>query len=73
MGASGWSQVLSVPHENFRSSYSKPLTAIRNPTDLKLALSKPESYAKNFDIEYEKTLRYVLSEILYNTMEHGKA
>jgi STAS-like domain of unknown function (DUF4325) len=73
MGASGWSQVLSVPHENFRSSYSKPLTAIRNPTDFKLALSKSESYAKNFDIEYEKTLRYVLSEILYNTMEHGKA
>jgi hypothetical protein len=73
MGAAGWSQVLSVGHENFRSSYSKPLIAIRGSGDFKLALSKSESYTKNFDIEYEKTLRYVLSEILYNTMEHGRA
>lgn len=73
MGAAGWSQVLTLPHENFRSSYSKPLIAIRGSDDFKLALSKSESYTKNFDIEYEKTLRYVLSEILYNTMEHGRA
>lgn len=73
LGATGWSQVLAVKHENFRSSYSKPLLAIRGSADFKNALSKSEVYTQNFDIEYEKTLRYVLSELLYNTIEHGKA
>lgn len=73
MGASGWSQVQAIPEQNFRSSDYKPLIAIRSSSDFKEALHKSETYTKGFNIEYEKTLRYVLSELLYNTMEHGRA
>lgn len=71
MGAIGWSQVLNRYDQNFVGDEYKPLIAIRNNNDFKVALEKSEAYTKNFDIEYEKTLRYVLSELMYNTMEHG--
>jgi STAS-like domain of unknown function (DUF4325) len=73
MGAMGWSQVLLRPEQNFVGDVYKPLIAIRNNHDFKVALEKAEEYTKNFNIEYEKTLRYVLSELMYNTMEHGVA
>jgi hypothetical protein len=72
MGANGVFNVLSEPSSNFRSHNYKPLFAIRNTIDFRTALSKAESYTRGFDVEYEKTLRYVLSELLYNTLEHGK-
>lgn len=71
MGAMGWSQVLTRHEQNFVGDAYKPLIAIRNNHDFKVALEKSEAYTKNFNIEYEKTLRYVLSELLYNTIEHG--
>jgi anti-sigma regulatory factor (Ser/Thr protein kinase) len=71
MGAPGWSQVLTRPEQNFVGNAYKPLIAIRNNHDFKVALEKTEAYTKNFNLEYEKTLRYVLSELLYNTIEHG--
>lgn len=72
MGAIGWSQVLSHEQQNFRGTPIKPLIAIRNSADFKTALEKVEAYADGFNVEYEKTLRYVISELLYNTLEHGK-
>lgn len=71
MGAPGWHQVLMNPHENFNGHPLKPLLAIRNGTDLKNAIQKIQNYTESFNIEYEKTLRYILSELLYNTIEHG--
>jgi anti-sigma regulatory factor (Ser/Thr protein kinase) len=73
MGAMGWSQVLFRPEQNFVGDVYKPLIAIRKNHDFKVALEKSEAYTKNFNIEYEKTLRYVLSELMYNTIEHGVA
>ena len=73
MGAMGWSQVLFRSEQNFVGDIYKPLIAIRNNQDFKVALEKSEAYTKNFNIEYEKTLRYVLSELMYNTLEHGVA
>jgi len=72
MGASGWSYVLFNNSQNFRSNQFKPLLAIRNQNDFSKAISKAEEFTKGFNVEYEKTLRYVISELLYNTMEHGK-
>jgi hypothetical protein len=72
MGAKGWHHVLTADSKNFNGNKHKPLIALRNPKDFTLALSKTESYTKNFNVEFEKTLRYVISEILYNTLEHGK-
>lgn len=72
MGANGLFFVLSSPSTNFRSHNYKPIFAIRNRADFRTALKKAESYSHDFDVEYEKTLRYVLSELLYNTLEHGK-
>lgn len=72
MGARGWSQVLGKEGQNFIGHSLKPLIALRGNEDFKKAISKVESYTEGFDVEYEKTLRYVLSELLYNTLEHGK-
>ena len=77
MGATGWSQVLSSEQQNFRGTEMKPLIALRNKTDFEVALAKLDAYTTGFNVEYEKveyekTLRYVLSELMYNTLEHGK-
>lgn len=61
------------PNDNFHANEYKPLIAIRNSNDFKFAISKLESYTGNFDVEYLNTLRYVISELLYNTIEHGSS
>ena len=73
MGALGLFQVSTHDDQNFRGNKFKPLIAIRNPTDFKQALSTIENYTKDFNVEYMNTLRYVLSELLYNTQEHGSS
>lgn len=73
MGAMGLFHVLSDEHENFHGTPHKPLLAIRNSEDFRTALEEAENYTRTLDIEYEKTLRYILSELLYNTLEHGKS
>jgi hypothetical protein len=72
MGAPGWSQVLYNETQQFNGSPSKPLISVRAQADLSRVLSRAEAYTSGFNVEYEKTLRYVISELLYNTMEHGK-
>jgi hypothetical protein len=63
MGAVGWSQVLGNKSQNFRGHAFKPLIAIRSQPDFSMAMSKAEQYTKGFNVEYEKTLRYVISEV----------
>lgn len=71
MGAQGLFQVATDDNAQFRSTEYKPLIAVRNSQDFKKALATAESYTSGFDVEYTNTLRYVLSELLYNTLEHG--
>ncbi|MDM8559556.1 ATP-binding protein [Candidatus Parabeggiatoa sp. HSG14] len=71
MGATSWYQVLTKSYQNFKGHDCKPLIAIKNQQDCNTALLKIESYTKGFHVEYEKILRYVISELLYNTLEHG--
>lgn len=73
MGAPGLFQVSTHEDQNFRGNRFKPLIAIRNPVDFKEALNTIENYTKDFNVEYMNTLRYVLSELLYNTQEHGSS
>lgn len=72
MGARGWINVLEDENQNFKGNKYKPLIAIRNQLDFSAALAKAEEFTNGFNVEYEKTLRYVISELLYNTLEHGK-
>jgi hypothetical protein len=72
MGAPGWSYVLYQETQQFNGNPLKPLIAVRAQADLSKVLSRAEDYTQGFNVEYEKTLRYVISELLYNTMEHGK-
>jgi hypothetical protein len=72
MGALGWYYVLYQETQQFKGSLLKPLVSVRAQADLSRVLSRAEAYTKGFNVEYEKTLRYVISELLYNTMEHGK-
>ena len=70
MGLFGWSQVL-FQADHFKHHKYKPLIAVRSQDGFKRALEVAEAFTQNFDVEYQKTLRYVLSELLYNTLEHG--
>ncbi|PHP88384.1 DUF4325 domain-containing protein [Burkholderia sp. AU18528] len=72
MGARGLFSVLPNETQRFNGAKFKPLFAVRNAEDFKLVIESAESYTKDFNVEYGSTLRYVLGELLYNTMEHGK-
>ena len=73
MGARGAFDVLNAQGKQFKGDHFKPLFAVRENNDFKTVIESAEAYTANFNVEYEKTLRYVLGELLYNTMEHGKA
>ena len=68
MGAHGLFAVTTDPKVNFKSNEHKPLFAIRNSDDFKEALSSVDEFTNEFGVEYQKTLRYVLSELLYNLL-----
>lgn len=72
MGARGLFNVLQSKAQQFKGDPLKPLFALRNRSDFSSIIEKADSYVEGFNIEYTKTLRYVLSELLYNAMEHGK-
>ena len=71
MGGRGAFPVLFSSAMNFKRDEFKPLFALRDSDDFKKVIEVAESYVKNFNVEYLSTLRYVLSELLYNTLEHG--
>ncbi|WP_081313233.1 STAS-like domain-containing protein [Acinetobacter johnsonii] len=74
LGALGTFPVLLEPNQQFKGDNYKPLFALRrgnNEKDFKDIISAIESYTSGFDISYTDTLRYVLSELMYNTIEHG--
>ena len=71
MGALGLFHVSTDHKTNFRHSTNKPLVAIRNSADFKKAIEMAENYTDQFNVEYMDTLRHILSELLYNTLEHG--
>lgn len=73
IGARGAFPVLLSDNMNFNGNDYKPLFAIRNTDEFKKCIETVETYVKDFDVEYLSTLRYVLSEIFYNTIEHGYA
>ena len=73
MGAGQLFAVSTDPTTNFKYSEHKPLFAIRNNDDFSAALNKLDEFTSEFGLGYERTLRYVLSELLYNTMEHGRS
>lgn len=73
MGAPGLFAVATDPKTNFKFNEHKPLFAIRNSDDFRDALTNADAFTSSFGLEYQKTLRYVLSELLYNTIEHGKS
>lgn len=73
MGAQQMFQVSTNEETNFKSNSRKPLVAVRNQNDFKTSVDSINNFIDGFDIKYLETLRYVLSELLYNTLEHGKA
>ncbi len=73
MGGPGLFSVCFNENQNFRSNANKPIVAIRDNSDFKLAMEKTNDFSNGFDIELINTLRYVVSELLYNTLEHGKS
>lgn len=72
MGARGTFPVLLSPTQNFLGKEKKPLIALRNSEDFKLVVNGIDKFSQEFDVKYTETLRYVVSELLYNTLEHGK-
>ncbi len=73
LGADSWLTVSTDPTSNFSFNAHKPLFAIRNSDDFQKALLAVDDFSSQFGVEYQKTLRYVLSELLYNLREHGQS
>lgn len=73
LGGRGLFTVFTHDNINFKGDKYKPLFAVRNPHDFKKVIEAADSYTQGFNVEFTKTLRYVLSELLYNTLEHGKS
>ncbi len=73
MGALGLFHVSTDENTNFLHNQFKPLIAIRNPLDFKKAIATAENFTNNFNVEYQNTLRHVISELLYNAQEHGRS
>jgi len=71
MGAGSLFEVAAQENHLFPSNKYKPLLPVKNGGDLKRAISVAEDFLNPFNVEYINTLRYVLSELLYNTTEHG--
>lgn len=72
MGANINTNIITDQTIRFKSHEHKPLIAIRNSDDFKTAASLFDQFTGAFGVEYQKTLRYVLSELLYNYLEHGR-
>lgn len=72
MGARGLFSVLPNAGQRFKGDPLKPLFAVRTTDDFRQVIASAETYTKGFNVEYMDTLRYVLGELLYNTMEHGR-
>lgn len=66
-----WKEVVSS-EKSFSSEKILLPIPIRTSDDREKALEFGKKYAENLDLEYEKTLRYLVNELLYNTIEHGK-
>jgi hypothetical protein len=73
MGALGVFNVAIDENANFLHNQFKPLIAIRNQSDFKKAIATAEEYTNGFNVQYQSTLRHVISELLYNVLEHGKS
>ncbi len=65
-----WESLLNST-KDWSKDIMRPLFIV-NSNDREKALEFGKKYAESLDIEYEKTLRYILNEILYNTIEHGR-
>ncbi|WP_043513873.1 STAS-like domain-containing protein [Halomonas sp. BC04] len=72
MGARGTFPVLLSEKQQFKGNSLKPLLAVRNNDDFKSVIETADTYTDGFNVEYSSTLRYVLSELLYNALEHGR-
>jgi hypothetical protein len=72
MGARGTFPILFNENQMFKGDPLKPLFAVRNINDFKIVVDTAASYTKGFNVEYAETLRYLLGELLYNTLEHGR-
>ena len=73
LGAQGLFSVSTDKSINFKSKENKPLIAIRNFQDGKIGIERLNEFTKHFGVDYQKTLQYVLTELIYNTLEHGKS
>ena len=50
---------------------TQALIVLRNSDDAQRALQQLDHFAKGFDLEYAAALSQVVSDLLYNTREHG--
>ena len=65
-----WQKLRELKNDELHGQFGI-FVVIKNSDDKERALEFGEKYTKTLDLEYDKTLRYVLNELLYNTLEHG--
>ncbi len=73
LGATNWKMVFDDINQDFHNYRNKLLRPVRNYGDFNESLSHIQNYIGHFDISYSRSLRNIISEVVYNTIEHGKA
>lgn len=73
IGGPNWKKVQEDPDGTFRFKKDKPLLTVRRYGDVKKASVRIDSLIRNINIEYEKSLKYILSELMYNAIEHSNS
>lgn len=72
LNANMWPVILTDQTAYFRSRDDHPLYAIRDYDDFNVTLEKFGAHIHHYDMDYSKTLRHVVSELIYNAIEHGR-
>ncbi len=73
MGGDNWLDVLNHSTIKFRFQKGKSILPIRKYEDIKKALGRLDKFFQDVNLEYEKSLTYILTELLYNTIEHSNS
>lgn len=70
MGATNWFQVLTINGRDFGNRAAQTF-ALRRRSDVQNTINTTRRAVQNFKVGFPDYLSYIVSELLYNTTEHG--
>lgn len=72
-GCSAWKSLTRRKNVQLRSNASIPTFSVKEYSDFDLVLDTFGAYAEGIHKDYIATMRYIISELTYNAIEHGQS